>query len=75
MQAVTAHHRSPEGERRGGGGGGGGGGRRKKEEALDGLPEIRSFVNREVGLGSHCLSRSFPPSLISRTIYVDVQAA
>ena len=34
--------------------------------------ELRIFVNREMGLGSHSLFH-FPPSLISHTVSVDVK--
>ena len=56
-------------------GGGGGGGRFQKRERGTGLgwTELRSCVNREVGLGSHSISHSSSPSLISYTVSVDVK--
>ena len=36
------------------------------------VSELRSCVNREVGLASHSLS-TLPPSLISHTVSVDVK--
>ena len=42
-------------------------GRRKSR-----VSELRSSVNREVGLGPHSLS-TLPPSLISDTVSVDVK--
>ena len=37
------------------------------------VSEVRSCVNREVGLGSHSLSHSTTPSLINHTVSVDVK--
>ena len=36
------------------------------------VSELKSCVNREVGLSSHSLSSSSRPSLISRMVSVDV---
>ena len=37
------------------------------------VSEVRSCVNREVGLGSHSISHSTTPSLINHTVSVDVK--